>query len=115
MKKEITGSWKKYHDYRFIAGEDLTKDVQLTIKAVGIDEAFNGKTKEDVMVLGFVETDKMVVLNKTNAKILQKITGSQLVEEWKGHQVTLTAKTVNAFGQQMLAVRIKEDHSGVKV
>ena len=110
MKKELTGSWKKNFDYRFISGEDLmAKDVTLTIKAIGIDEAFNGHTKEDVVVITFEETEKMMVLNRTNAKMITKRTGSVNVEEWKGFKITLTCERVAAFGKQVLAVRLLED------
>ena len=110
MKKEITGSWKKNFDYRFISGEDLIeKDVTLTIKAVGIDEAFNGHKQEDVVVISFEETEKMMVLNKTNAKTITKRTGTVNVEDWKGFQLRLTCETVSAFGQQVLAIRVVTD------
>ena len=110
MKKELTGSWKKNFDYRFISGEDLLeKDVTLTIKAVGIDEAFNGHSKEDVVVVSFDETEKLMVLNKTNAKFITKRTGTVNVEEWKGFKIRLTCETVSAFGQQVLAVRVVND------
>lgn len=110
MKKEITGNWKKNFDYRFISGEDLLNaDATLTIKAVGIDEAFNGKSKDDVVVVEFEETEKMIVLNKTNAKMLTKRTQSVNVEDWKGYKVTLYCDTVSAFGQQVFAVRIRDD------
>ena len=110
MKKELTGNWKKNFSYRFIAGEDLLKDdVTLTIKAVGIDEAFNGHSKEDVVVITFEETEKMIVLNRTNAKAITKRTGSVNVEDWKGFKITLTCERVAAFGKQVFAVRVVEE------
>ena len=109
MKKVITGNWKKFFDYRFISGEDLLdKDATLTIKEIGIDEAFNGKTKEDVVCVSFEETDKMLVLNRTNAKHLTLMFGTPSVDNWIGNKITLTCQTVQAFGQSVLAVRIKD-------
>jgi len=116
MKKVLKGPWKKNYDYRFIAGEDLDgKEVTVTIDKVGIDEAFNGREKEDVVVVSFKEADKMMVLNKTNAKVIAKIAGSQNVEDWTGTKIILRPQMVNAFGQQTLAVRVKEDLSKYKV
>ena len=110
MKKEISGSWKKHYDYRFISGEDRIRYRHCrTREAVGIDEAFNGHKQEDVVVISFEETEKMMVLNKTNAKTITKRTGTVNVEEWKGFQLRLTCMTVSAFGQQVLAIRVVTD------
>lgn len=108
--QEITGNWKKQYDYRFLSGEDLDgKTITLTIKAVGKDSAFNGKTKEDVVVLSFVETDKMIVLNRTNAKTITRNAGTPIVEKWKGLQIKVRPETVAAFGQQVEAIRVVLD------
>lgn len=104
--EEITGNWKKHFDYRFIAAEDFETSVKLTIKAAGIDEAFNGKSKDKVVVLSFEQTDKMMVLNKTNAKAISKLAGTTLVEKWKGLAITLTKARVSAFGQTVDAIRV---------
>ena len=106
----IQGNWKKNFDYRFIAAEDFEgKTIELTIKAVGIDEAFNGKSKDKVVVLAFNETDKMMVLNKTNAKTISKMAGSALVENWKGLKIKLHPAPVSAFGQTVQAIRVVVD------
>ena len=106
---EITGNWKKNFDYRFIAAEDFETEIKLTIKAVGIDEAFNGKSKDKVLVLSFNETEKMMVLNKTNAKTITRLVGTPLVEKWKGLQIKLHPETVSAFGAQVKAIRVSVD------
>jgi len=109
MKKTITGNWRKFHDYRYISGEDLLEgDVTLTIKEIGIDEVQNERGKEDKVVMAFKETKKMIVLNKTNSKQLTHLIGSPSVEKWVGYKVQLTCETVSAFGKQVLAVRIKK-------
>lgn len=108
--QEITGNWKKSFDYRFLAGEDLDgKTITLTIKAVGQDEAFNGKTKDKVVCLSFVETDKMIVLNRTNAKTITRNLGTPIVEKWKGQQIRVRPETIAAFGQQVTAIRVVLD------
>ena len=106
MKNELTGSWKKNFDYRFIAGEDLTKDVQLTIKAVGMDEAFNGKQKEDVVVVSFVETDKMMVLNKTNAIACADLFGDES-DAWQGQAIELFSTKTSFSGRMVPCIRVR--------
>ena len=115
MGTQITGNWKKYFDYRFLSAEELTTDVKVQIDHVEIDEAFNGREKESVMVLKFVGKEKGIICNKTNAKVISKIAGSIKVEDWKGVEITLTTQTVSAFGQQVPAIRIKQDYSATKI
>lgn len=107
LKTEITGNWRKYYDYRFISGEDLITDATLTIKSIGIDEVKTQKGTEDKVVVAFIETDKMIVLNKTNAKTMTKLFSTPLIENWIGKKIVLTAEKVSAFGQTVSAVRIK--------
>ena len=114
-EKEVTGSWKKFHDYRFLAAEDLTQDVKVTIDKVVTDEAFNGREKETVMVLKFIGKEKGIICNKTNAKRITRIVGSQKVEDWKGVEITLTTESVSAFGTTTDAIRVKEDFSNVRM
>ena len=109
MKRVITGNWRKHFDYRYISGEDLLEGaVTLTIKSIGIDDVQSERGKEDKVVIEFEETDKMIVLNKTNAKILTKKFSTPMVESWIGEQVELYSDTVSAFGKQVFAVRIRE-------
>ena len=113
--KELTGNWKKHYDYRFLSAEELTRDVTVRIEKVVQEEAFNGREKEAVVVLMFAGKDKGVICNKTNAKTISKIAGSPNFEDWKGVDITLTTQTVSAFGQQVQAIRVKQDISGIKV
>jgi len=115
MEQSKKTPWKKLFDYRFVSAEELTGDTPVTIKAIEQDQAFNGKTEEPVTVLKFEEAKKGMVLNKTNAKTLARITKSPFVEDWIGVKIILTSKMVSAFGQEVPAIRIKEDYSKVKV
>jgi len=115
MENDKKTPWKKLFDYRFVSAEELTGDTTVTIKAIEHDEAFNGKTKEDVIVLKFEEAKKGMILNKTNAKTLSIIAKSPFIEDWIGKKITLTSQMVSAFGQTVPAIRIKQDFSKVKV
>lgn len=113
MKTQLTGHWKKRFDYRFLSAEELIKDAKVTIKSIVTEEAFNGKTKEDVMAIYFEGKEKSIICNRTNAKRIAKLAGSPNVEDWIGLEVTLTTETVSAFGQMMAAIRIKPEGLGL--
>ena len=57
----------------------------------------------------FKEFDKGMILNRTNARAIEKVSGSGLVEDWVGVQVTLyVEKGVKAFGDVVDALRIRD-------
>ena len=50
-----------------------------------------------------------MILNRTNAKAIEKVAGSGLVENWAGTQVTLYVEQgVKAFGEVVDALRIRD-------
>lgn len=105
MSKQLTGTWRKQYDFRFISGEDITKEVTLTIKAV-TKETVHGQD-EPVNALHFVETPKMMAVNKTNAKTISRVVGSPLLEQWVSKKIILISKDVKAFGSVHRAIRVK--------
>ncbi len=51
----------------------------------------------------------MIIGNKDNAKAMQKLSGSQYVEDWKNIPVTIfVKKNIKAFGELVDALRIKD-------
>ena len=65
--------------------------------------------KEDCFVVYFKEFDKPMILNRTNAKAIEKVAGSGLVQDWTGVQVTLYVEQgVKAFGEVVDALRIRD-------
>lgn len=106
MTQQLTGSWRKHFDFRFISGEDMTpgKDVTMTIKAVIKEKVHRG---DEVTALLFHETEKMMAVNKTNARTISAVVGSPMVEHWIGHKIILQQKKVSAFGGEHLCIRVK--------
>lgn len=106
---ELEGSYRKFFDSRFIAADDVPvdKDVVLTITNVTLEKS---KTNNDkLMSLHFKETDKMMVVNKTNAISIRKFTGTADVKKWKEHKITVFQSTCKAFGDPNVpCVRIRE-------
>lgn len=64
--------------------------------------------KSDCIVVHFKQPDlKPLILNRTNAKTIERLTGTPYVEEWSGSSVILCVRRVSAFGEDVDAVRVK--------
>lgn len=97
----------------FLYAEDLIRggqfqDVTVTIAEYvepGTEKAGNG----DVItkpIIGFEKAQKRLVLCKTNVSVLKYVTGEQPGPEWIGKTITLQARYVKAFGEEVAAIRI---------
>ena len=107
----MNGHWKKQFNYDYLGSYSLDgkKEVVVTIFGVGTAKVTGqAGRKEDCFVVHFNEFDKPMILNRTNAKAIEKVAGSGLVEEWVGVGVTLyVEKGVKAFGDVVDALRIR--------
>lgn len=94
---------------RFIkAGLLQGKAVTLTIAEVKLEEMPDEKGKNGKQVKGIVsfrERELELVLNKTNGEALKGMFGRR-TGNWEGKRVTLYPKMVDAFGDEVLAIRI---------
>lgn len=102
--------WKKEFNYDYMGSYSLPegKDVIMTIKETRKEKVTgqNGK-KEDCFVCYFVESDKPMILNRTNCKAIERIYKSPYIEEWPGLRVQIGIDTVSAFGESVEALRIR--------
>jgi len=102
--------WKKEFNYDYMGSYSLPdgKDVVLTIKETRKEQVIgtNGK-KEECFVCYFKESDKPMILNRTNCKTIAKIHGTPFIEEWPGKRIQLGIDLVSAFGEQVEALRIR--------
>jgi len=108
----MDGHWKKQFNYDYLGSYSLDgkREVVVTVKGVGTSKV-TGQSgrKEDCFVVYFTEMDKPMILNRTNAKAIEKVSGSGLVEDWVGTRVTLfVEKGVKAFGDVVDALRIRD-------
>lgn len=84
------------------------KDATLTIQSVTNDRLPDHRGGEvDKPVLHFAETDKGLVLNKTNVKVLVKLFGRE-TDEWKGQKIKIGHEWVKAFGDTVHAIRVRD-------
>ena len=109
MEQTLT-HWKKLNNPDYIGAYSLDrgKDMTLTIDYVNreIITGTGGK-KEECTVLHFKEAQKPMILNRTNAKTIQKIYGTPYIEEWAGKRITLFASVTKLADEEVECLRIR--------
>lgn len=109
---ETLTHWKKLRNPDYLGSYAMPPDgseVILTIKQAR-KEAVAGTDgkKEDCLVIHFTETGwKPMILNSTNAKMVQKLAGTPYIERWGGTRVQIYTAKVKAFGDVHDALRIR--------
>ncbi len=102
--------WKKMvnMDYLGTYSLDDGQDLTLTIDYVR-QEVVTGNSgrKEQCMVAHFKENVKPMILNRTNAKTITKVTSSPYIEDWNGKKITLYADTTRFGGDIVECLRIR--------
>ncbi len=108
----MQGHWKKQFNYDYLGSYSLDgkKEAVVTIAKLDTDKVTGQQgRKEDCFVVYFKEFDKPMILNRTNAKAIEKVSGSGLIQDWVGVQVTLYVEQgVKAFGEVVDALRIRD-------
>jgi hypothetical protein len=90
------------------AGEFDGKPVTLTIKSIVREMLSNGAgSEEGAVIVSFVETEKKLVLVKTNAVCLRALWGDDS-GEWIGHRITLhPVPDASGLSESGLCIRVK--------
>ena len=89
-------------------GKTIYSEFKVQIKQVVQELVKNVDGKEEqCMVVYFEKASKPMICNKTNAKMIAKVTGSPFIENWTGKTITLGVAPVRAFGETVDAVRVK--------
>ena len=94
---------------RFLKAADLQeKPMSLTITQVFRDQVrmTNGSVTEKY-ILRFEETDKELILNKTNAKAIAKLLREPKAVNWAGSVIVLKPTTCEAFGEIVDCIRLE--------
>jgi len=93
---------------RYLKAADLQeKPMSLTIKQVFRDQVrmTNGAITEKY-ILRFKETEKELILNKTNAKAIAKLLREPKAVNWAGSVIVLKPTTCEAFGEIVDCIRV---------
>tara|TARA_R110002020_G_scaffold101665_3_gene239325 strand:- start:5179 stop:5667 length:489 start_codon:yes stop_codon:yes gene_type:complete len=108
----MKGHWKKQFNYDYLGSYSLDgkREMVATVSELGTEKVVGQSgRKEDCFVVRFKEFNKPMILNRTNSKAIEKVSGSGMVEDWVGTQVTLyVEKGVKAFGDVVDALRIRD-------
>lgn len=99
--------FKLLYPSQYLAACDLTgKDVKVTIESIKVEDIHTEKGAEKKVIIRFSGKQKMMILNKTNAKTIAKRYGND-TDDWIGKVVTLYPTTCQAFGDTHECLRIR--------
>lgn len=88
----------------FLKESDLDdQDLVVTIK----DAEMQKVGDDDKLVLSFKETDKKLIVNKTNLKAIVKATGEDDTDDWIGKKITLFPTETEFKGDTVACIRVK--------
>jgi hypothetical protein len=94
---------------KYLKAADADPDLTLTIARIAKEKMQNQDGEEEVKpVIYFVESEKGMVLNKTNANVLTGMFGDT-IEAWTGQRITLASVDVDAFGKIQKALRFRAE------
>lgn len=93
---------------KYLSAGDLAheKYYQLTIRLVQFEEI--GQKKERKPVAYFNETEKGLVLNKTNSFVVAELTGSDDTDDWPGHRIAIYRTEVAFAGDMVDTIRVQK-------
>ena len=94
---------------KWLAASDIPDEgLQVTINSYDLQDVGQGDRKEQKPVLHFRERDvKSLVLNKTNARVIEQVIGSDDLDNWIGHKITLIPREVEFQGETVWAIRVQ--------
>ena len=99
---------------KFMKATDLEDGEELVLIMDRVRTEEVGQDKELKGILYFEEQDKGLVLNRTNARILEELYGPNF-PDWRGRKITLFVREVDFKGKTTLGLRVKaplEDGGG---
>jgi hypothetical protein len=94
---------------KYLSAADVPDEgLAVTIDSYDLQDVGQGDRKKNKPVLHFRERDvKSLVLNKTNAKVIEQVTGSDDLDNWIGHKITLVPREVEFQGETVWAIRVQ--------
>ncbi len=102
--------WKSMTNPNYLGVYSLPegRDIILTIKSVGQELVMGADgSKEECVVMHFLEPVKPFICNKTNLKQITKLLKTPYVEQWYGHKIQIGNEKVKAFGDVVDALRVR--------
>lgn len=104
--------WRKLTnpDYLGTYALESGQDIILTIDRVQVETVTGPEGKrEECLVCHFRERDvKPMILNSTNAKMIERLLKTPYIEDWSGHRIQIGSEKVKAFGEIVDALRVRK-------
>jgi len=102
--------WKKTFNPDYIGAYILApgEERTVTITKVVNEQVVGNNGKKEECTVAYLKDEKPFILNRTNCKIISKIYGTPYIEEWEGKAITIYAAKVNAFGEEVEALRVRQ-------
>lgn len=101
--------WKKLLDYNYLGSHDLEPGEKREIEFIKVqhEKVHNPRTNSDEeKVVATLKDDKPFIMNSTNLKAMELVTGSPYIENWTGCKAVVFVDQVRAFGGIVDALRI---------
>ena len=102
--------WKRMinPDYLGAYALDEGRDLILTIKSIDKELVVStGGKKEECVVAHFVESQKPMILNRTNMKTIQKLYNTPFIDEWAGKRIQVYQDKTKFAGEIVECLRIR--------
>ena len=101
--------WKKTMNPNYLGAYALepNQDLVVTITDVKTEQVMNADGRNEECLVAHLKDQKPLIVNKTNAKAIAKVAGSNYIEDWKGKQIALYISNVKAFGELVEAIRVR--------
>ena len=111
--------YSNYNEYfkNFLGGWSFEKgDETLTITDVTTEEMYDSQNggKKEAPCLHFKEKELPMVLNKTNADTVARVTGSEIPNDWIGKKIIVGQQKIRAFGKEQLVIRVRDEQPKAK-
>jgi len=119
MSEEIKSThWKKLFNPVYLGSWDLVKgqdqngkpvysEVNVTIESIKSEKVEIQGKKQDAILIRFIGKAKPMILKPENSKLITKVLGTPIYENWIGKTITLHVVMVSAFNEMIDAIRVK--------
>ena len=101
--------WKKTMNPNYLGAYALepNQDLVVEITEVKTESVMNADGRNEECLVAHLKDQKPLIVNKTNAKAIAKVAGSNYIEDWKGKQIALYIANVKAFGELVEGIRVR--------
>lgn len=112
MAEQIKTHWKKLTNPNYIGAHNLMQgdkpiEIVVTIKSVAIEKVKDQNGKDGECMVAQLVNSKPMIINKTNAKVIEKMYATPYIEDWKGKSITLYVAKVRVGGETVDAIRVR--------